>query len=244
MIPFSGYLHSNEHGGAIFIQKFMTSCVYPSGVTDAEKFWDRASGVYDGGIDYVFGNSMRHILLAELEKERDLCRTVEFGCGTGFFTPALATRSESVVATDLSGQMVSLTREKMKGVPNVSAQKENCEKTTFASGTFDSAFLGLTLNMVDGPATISEMHRILKPGGRLLITVPTNEGIGIGGLFGVILRNLKVFRRVRQPGTVLYTQKSLHDLVEKGGFSVQSMEMLTDREHPGGFHGIYMRAVK
>lgn len=228
----------------MFIKKFMTPRVYPSGVTDAETFWDRVAGVYDGGIDYVFGNSMRQILLAELEKERDLCRTVEFGCGTGFFTPALAIRSESVVATDLSEEMVALTREKMKGVPNVSAQKENCEKTTFDPSAFDCAFLGLTLNMVDGPTTIAEMHRILKPGGRLLVTVPTNEGIGIGGLFRVILRNMRVFGKVRQPGTVLYTQKSLHELVEKGGFSVQSMEMLTDKEHPGGFHGIYMRAVK
>jgi ubiquinone/menaquinone biosynthesis C-methylase UbiE len=213
-------------------------------VTAAEKFWDRVADVYDGGIDYVFGNSMRQILLSELEKERDLCRTVEFGCGTGFFTPALATRSKCVVATDFSEQMVALTREKMKGIPNVSVRKENCEKTTFASGAFDCAFLGLTLNMVDGPTTISEMHRILKPGGRLLVTVPTNEGTGIGGLLGVILRNMKVFGRVRQPGTVLYTQKALHNLVEKGGFSVQSMEMLTDREHSGGFHGIYMRALK
>lgn len=234
----------NENGVVMFIQKFMTPRVYPSDVTDAEKFWDWASGVYDDGIDYVFGNSMRQILLAELEKERDLCRTVEFGCGTGFFTHVLAARSDSVVATDFSEQMVSHTTEKMKGVPNVTVRKENCEKTTFASGAFDCAFLGLTLNMVDGPATIAEMHRILKPGGRLLATLPTNEGIGIGGLFGVILRNMRVFRKIRQPGTVLYTRKLLHGLVEKGGFSVQGMEMLTDRAHPGGFHGIYLRAVK
>jgi ABC-2 type transport system ATP-binding protein len=213
-------------------------------MASAEEFWDGAAGVYDGGIDYVFGNSMREILLDAMQKEQKLGRTVEFGCGTGYYTPFLAERSESVVATDFSGQMVARTRERTKDLPTVTVQKENCEKTTFAPGSFDCAFLGLTLNMVDGPATIAEMHRILKPGGRLLVTVPTNEGIGIRGLLRVVFRNMRVFGKLKQPGTVLYTQSSLRDLISRGGFEVREMELLRDPDHPGGFAGIYVRAVK
>lgn len=210
----------------------------------AEKFWDRAAEAYDGGIDYVFGNNMREILLDAMRNEQNLGRTVEFGCGTGYYTPVLAERSESLVATDFSEQMVARTRERTKDLPTVTVQKENCEKTTFPPESFDCAFLGLTLNMVDGPATIAEMHRILKPGGRLLATVPTNEGIGIGSLLGVVFRNVKTFGRPRQPGTVLYTQSSLRDVISRGKFQVREMELLRDPDHPGGFAGILVRAVK
>lgn len=100
----------------------------------------------------------------------------------------------------------------------MTVQKENCEKTTFPSGSFDTAFLGLTYHMVDGPATLAEMHRILKPRGRPLFTVPTMEGLGLPDMLRGILRNVQIFGRVKQPGTVLYTQRSLQELISRGGF--------------------------
>ncbi|MDD1720016.1 MAG: class I SAM-dependent methyltransferase [Methanoregulaceae archaeon] len=209
------------------------------------RFWERSAGFYDTGIDRVFGNSMRRIFLDTLQEEQPkLGRTVEFGCGTGYYTPVLARLSEKVVATDIADRMLDRTRERTRDIPTVTVQKENCEKTTFPSASFDTAFLGLTLHLVNGPATLSEMHRILKPGGRLLLTVPTIEGLGLPGILRALFRNLQVFGRLRQPGTVLYTHKTLGDLIASSGFTVLGMKRLSDLEHPGGFSGLYVQAVK
>ena len=85
-------------------------------------FWERVAGIYDTGIDYILGNNLRLIVLDKLGKEQQLGRTVEFGCGTGYFTPFLAQLSESVVATDISELMLDQTRERIKGLSTVTVQ--------------------------------------------------------------------------------------------------------------------------
>lgn len=214
------------------------------GVTTAEGFWENAAHVYDDRIDYVFGNDMRKIFLETLKKESPLGQTVECGCGSGYCTPVLAGLSEHVVATDIAEEMLYLTRERMRGYPIVTVKKENCERTTFPPGSFDTAFIGLAFHMIDGRTTLSEMHRILRPGGRLILTIPTMEDLGLVTLINTVWRNRKVFGRFKQPGTVLYTRQSLHDLITPGGFSVQVMHLLRDLDNPGGLHGLYVRAVK
>ena len=126
-------------------------------------FWERIASVYDGGIDYILGNNLRLIVLDKLEKEQQLGRTVEFGCGTGYFTPLLAQLSESLVATDITEPMLDRIRERIKGLSAVTVQREDCERTTFLPATFDTTFLGLTFLLVDGLRTVAEMQRLLKP---------------------------------------------------------------------------------
>ncbi|HNQ29516.1 MAG TPA: class I SAM-dependent methyltransferase [Methanolinea sp.] len=213
-------------------------------MVDAERFWAHAASVYDDGIDYVFGNSMRQILLDALKRESNLGRTVEFGCGTGYYTSLLAEMSGSVVATDIAEEMLERTRKRILGLPTVKVQKENCEKTTFPPSSFDTVFFGLTFHMVDGPATLAEMYRILTPGGRLIIVTPVIDGLRISDILRTILRNKRVFGLFRQPGTVLYTEQSLCDLVSHEGFLIQTTEHLQDPAHPGGFSGLYLTAGK
>ncbi|HOT04504.1 MAG TPA: class I SAM-dependent methyltransferase [Methanolinea sp.] len=213
-------------------------------MTDSERFWAHAASVYDEGIDCVFGNSMRQILLDALKRESNLGRTVEFGCGTGFYTSLLAERSTSVVATDIAEEMLERTRKRILCHPKVTVKKENCEKTTFPHSYFDTAFFGLTIHLVDGPTTLAETYRILTPGGRLIVVTPIIDGLRISDILRTIIRNKRVFGQFRQPGTVLFTEQSLCDLVNRGGFLIQTTERLQDPAHPGGFSGLYLAAVK
>lgn len=213
-------------------------------VTEAEQFWEGAARIYDEKIDYVFGNNLRQIFIDILEKEPPLGQAVEFGCGTGSCTRVLARLSASLVATDMADEMLERTRRRAGGIPSVTVRKENCENATFPPGSFDTAFLGLTFHMVDGLATLAEMHRILKPGGRLLITIPTVEGLGPFAVLRGILRNKKVFGRFTQPGSKLYTEVSIRELFAGSGFSIQDIERVCDPDRPGGFSGFFIRAVK
>jgi ubiquinone/menaquinone biosynthesis C-methylase UbiE len=207
-------------------------------------FWERIASVYDGGVDYILGNNLQLIVLDKLKKEQQLGRTVEFGCGTGYFTPLLAELSESVVATDITESMLDRTRERVKGLSTVTVLREDCEKTTFPPASFDTAFLGFTFQLVDGPMTVAEIQRLLKPGGRLILAIPTMEGLRLSDKLLCIMRNYRTYGTIKPPGTKLYTYRSLPPLITQGGFKVLDVEQLTDPAHPGGFSGLYVRAVK
>jgi ubiquinone/menaquinone biosynthesis C-methylase UbiE len=207
-------------------------------------YWNRTANGYDEGIDHIFGNNMRLIILDKLQKEQQLGRTVEFGCGTGFFTPVLAQSSESVSATDISEKMLDLTREKIQGLSNIEVVYQNCEKTSFPSSSFDTAFLGLVFQFADGPLTVAEMHRILKPKGKLILALPTMEGISLSDKLRGIMRHYRTFGRFSAPGTRQYTHQSLPPLIIEGGFRILTIEQLMDPTHPGGFSGLYVRAEK
>ncbi|MDD1686044.1 class I SAM-dependent methyltransferase [Methanoregula sp.] len=208
------------------------------------QYWDKTARGYDEGIDHIFGNNLRQIILGRLQKEEPLGRTVEFGCGTGFFTPVLAQLSTSVSATDISEKMLDLTREKIKGLFPIEVLHANCEKTSFPSASFDTAFLGLVFQFANGPVTIAEMHRILKPGGNLILAVPTTEGLTLPDKLRGVMRQYRTFGRLRAPGTILYTRQSLTPVIVQGGFKILDIEHLVDPTHAGGFSGLYVRAEK
>jgi len=180
------------------------------------KFWERNAAVYDKGVDYILGNNLRLIVLDKLAREQHLGRTVEFGCGTGFFTPLLAQLSESVAATDISEKMLDLTRERIKGLPAVAVLIQDCEKTSFPPASFDTAFLGLTFQLVNGPVAVAEMQRILKPGGKLILAMPTMEDLRLSDKLRCVMRNCRTYGTIRPPGTKLYTHLTLPPIIARG----------------------------
>jgi SAM-dependent methyltransferase len=152
--------------------------------------------------------------------------------------------SESLVATDITEPMLDRTRERIKGLSAVTVQREDCGRTTFLPATFDTTFLGLTFLLVDGLRTVAEMQRLLKPGGRLILAIPTIEGLRLSDKVRCIMRNYRTYGTIKPPGTKLYTHRSLPPLITQGGVKVLDVEQLTDPAHPGGFSGLYVRAVK
>jgi SAM-dependent methyltransferase len=81
-----------------------------------------------------------------------------------------------------------------------------------AGGTFDAALLTQVLEHVPDPAAVvRELHRIVKPGGRVYITVPL------------------VWELHELPHDYFrYTPASLRHLLESAGFEVQSIEPRND----------------
>lgn len=212
---------------------------------EASQFWDRTAVVYDDAIDDVFANDLRVLIRERLDRQQDLGRTVEFGCGTGYYTPALAARSSGgVVATDISEKMLDRLRERIRGVPGIVAEYADCEETPFPDASFDTAFFGLSFHFVDGDRTLAEMHRILRPGGRLILAIPTVEGLSLTEKIRGVVRNYRAFGKIRQPGTRLYTRKTVGSLLARAGFRPDETELVTDPAHPGGFACIWVRALR
>jgi SAM-dependent methyltransferase len=93
------------------------------------------------------------------------------GVGGGRTVPYLQQKGFIITAIDFSPEMVTLCRKKF---PNLDIYVMDLQRTSFDTNLFDSIFLpfntvAYTNNFKDA---LTEMHRILKPGGRLLFSVP------------------------------------------------------------------------
>jgi SAM-dependent methyltransferase len=80
----------------------------------------------------------------------------------------------SVVATDISPEMVAKARQRLAGSPNVSVAIEDGQALTLPEASFDAVLCSLGLMFFPNPALgLASFHRVLRPGGRAAISVKT-----------------------------------------------------------------------
>src|SRR5450631_3946727 len=89
---------------------------------------------------------------------------LDLGCGDGQLTERVALSGANVVGVDASPEMVRASRER-----GIEAIEASAEALPFDSGAFDAVFSNAVLHWVrDHDAMMSQVHRVLKPGGRFV----------------------------------------------------------------------------
>ncbi|RNC67495.1 MAG: bifunctional demethylmenaquinone methyltransferase/2-methoxy-6-polyprenyl-1,4-benzoquinol methylase UbiE [Desulfuromonadales bacterium] len=103
-------------------------------------------------------------------------RVLDVATGTGDVALEIARQtppSVSIVGVDFSEGMVHLGREKVATSPyasRITMEIAPCEAIPFPDNTFDSVTIAFGIrNVVDRRQGLSEMLRVLKPGGRAVI---------------------------------------------------------------------------
>ncbi|TCL66590.1 methyltransferase family protein [Hydrogenispora ethanolica] len=95
----------------------------------------------------------------------------DLGAGTGFITAGLIDKGIAVIAMDQSEEMLAIIKERYGPSGLVDVQTGGAERLPIPDQTVDYTFANMYLHHVeDPPAAIGEMARILKPGGKLVIT--------------------------------------------------------------------------
>jgi ubiquinone/menaquinone biosynthesis C-methylase UbiE len=168
-------------------------------ISEQREFWSKVAQNYDRVADLQIGGQTRSMVRERLAREGALGSVVEFGCGTGFCTETLAGKADRVIATDLSPGMLDLARSRVRAA-KVSFQQEDCQRTFFPDGSFDTAFMSLVIHFTQPSEALKEMHRILRPGGTLIIT-----NVDPGALKA--LDRLRCFARMLYQGFVGYRTK-------------------------------------
>jgi arsenite methyltransferase len=100
-------------------------------------------------------------------------RVVDVGCGPGFFCAELAEdvgESGSVLGLDTSAAMLALAARRCAGRANVALREADAGSLPAEDGEFDAALCVQVLEYVpDATASLAEMRRVLRPGGRIVV---------------------------------------------------------------------------
>lgn len=204
------------------------------------EFWAEMSNRYDSIIDNVLGEKIRPKILKKLNEEENLGKLIELGCGTGYFTKKLADKSESLISTDISEEMLFIARGKLKGFE---FQAMDCQGLKFDDGTFDTVFMGLVLLFTEPEKALNESRRILRPGGLLIIADPDISFLSNYGELRFKIRALINYRKIPTTGHIL-NQKKILDMLDKTGFEVVTKEIIRDNSDPYSVSANYIKAIK
>lgn len=115
-------------------------------------------------------------IMERIEREAALLKgkhLLEIGCGMGYDSLEFLKRGVLVTATDLTPNAVELTRRhfELEGVQAEDIRTANALDLPFADNTFDAAWANGVLHATgDTTRAISEVRRVLKPGGRAIIS--------------------------------------------------------------------------
>jgi SAM-dependent methyltransferase len=102
----------------------------------------------------------------------DVGCVLDAGAGMGQWSVALATLNRDVWAVDIDSGRVSVVESIVNHLKldNITCTKTSLAKTSFESDSFDAIFCYSVLYGTDIRTVLTEMYRILKPGGHLYIS--------------------------------------------------------------------------
>ena len=98
-------------------------------------------------------------------------RVLEVGVGTGI-NGALYPSDCSVTGIDFSSSMLEKAHERIarKGVRNVRLLEMDAQNMKFADDSFDIVYAPYVISVVPDPVAVTrEMHRVCRPGGKIII---------------------------------------------------------------------------
>jgi len=149
-------------------------------------------------------------------------RILDLGCGDGQLTTRIAATGALVVGVDASPEMVLSARGR-----SIVAEEAFAESLPHEDSIFDAVFSNAALHWVrDQDAMMTEVHRVLKPGGRFVA-----EMGGQGNIAAIRVALMAVLARHgyadREDGVNYYpTPHSYTRRLAHHGFTVQQIALI------------------
>jgi 2-polyprenyl-3-methyl-5-hydroxy-6-metoxy-1,4-benzoquinol methylase len=185
-----------------------------------QKLWDYQSSRPDAESSY-FGFLAGAAVVRWLQLN-DLLRgqVLDYGCGGGHVVERLSRLSLDVYGTDPSEHSVSATNRRCSGLPGFrAALPSESSRAPWPDATFDLVLCCETVEHVTAEtadALYREQHRLLKPGGMLVVTTPASEDLSIDTTYCPFCDSQ--FHRWQHMRSI--SPESLREALQAAGFDV------------------------
>ncbi len=159
---------------------------------DLAKAWDRSSQTYDRYVHDFTGKFAAEAMALALLTGKE--KVLDVAAGTGALTLQMARHAQQVTAIDISPMMLKLlqTRLQQNNITNVVTKVMDGQALTIKEHSYDvvCSHFGIML-FEDRSQGFAEMYRVLRSGGRAIVTSPsTPEKFQPLGFFFKIIKEL------------------------------------------------------
>jgi ArsR family transcriptional regulator len=136
---------------------------------DARSFYGRTRGDWEAIRSELFGSAfVRHVVAGLVPAGWTVA---DLGCGTGETLALLAPMVDRAIGVDREPEMVAAAAQRVSAWPNAEVLTGALEALPLPDACADAALLSLVLHHVPDPAAaLGEVARILRPGGRAVVT--------------------------------------------------------------------------
>jgi arsenite methyltransferase len=134
------------------------------------EYFEQVAGEWDALRAGYFSESLRDAAIAKAYLRPEMV-VADIGTGTGFVAAGLAPLASRVYAVDGSAAMLEAAQRNLANAGNVIYKLADGGALPFEDGSLDAVFANMYLHHCPDPAAaIVEMVRVLRPGGRLVLT--------------------------------------------------------------------------
>jgi len=138
--------------------------------TASSTYFEKVAGEWDAIRSGYFTEAVRKSAIAKAYLRPEVV-VADVGAGTGFMAAGLAPLVGKVYALDGSTAMLDVARHNLAQFDNVEFQESDGQSLSLSDESMDVVFANMYLHHCTDPlAAIREMVRVLRPGGRLVIT--------------------------------------------------------------------------
>lgn len=191
------------------------------------RFWDKFAKRYDSFIQNTVSSTYQAIL-ENLDSDLNINHKVlEIGTGTGIIPFSIHSKVSSIVATDISPEMIAIAKKKQSGlnIKSIDFQVQDSYNLSFSDKSFDVVIASNLFHLLYEPEKpMYEVKRVLKDNGIFIaptFCVGENLKSKIITTIAGVLSGFKIVNK--------WSIKEFEALLTKNGFKIIKVENVEGR---------------
>jgi ubiquinone/menaquinone biosynthesis C-methylase UbiE len=196
---------------------------------NTEVYWSKFAQIFEQKNNYVVGEKEIQLVLDKISELKNLRNTLELGCGNGTYSKVIAKNVSKLTATDLSEDMVNITRTRLKAHKHITVEIADCFNLHYPSESFNTLFMANLLHIIDSPqAVLLEVRNVLETNGRVVILDFGMEGMRFINKLKLVYRYRKAYGKPPKTRQKL-TLKSIEKMLLDTNFKIENSSLIGNK---------------